>query len=363
MNDYPTDYVYISEGERQNKVRYGDVLFTGSSEIADEAGMSSAVTVHFDESVYLNSFSFGIRFSNSIKIKPEFAKYLFRTHFMRSEIAKTASGVTRFNISKSRFKKILVPIICPNDPEKSLAIQSEIVRILDKFTELTAELTMRKKQYNYYLDQSLSFKEGEVELKTLGEMGTLIRGKRFVKSDIIPKGVPCIHYGEMYTHYRIWADKAKSYISVELASKLRKASCGDVVFVSAGETIADIGRGTAWLGDEDVVIHDACFFYKSSLNPKYVAYFSRTNFFHDQIKKSISSGKISAINAKGFEKVIIPVPSPEEQARIVAFLDKFDTLTSSITEGLPREIELRQKQYEYYRDLLFSFPKPETVSN
>ncbi|EPE6035036.1 restriction endonuclease subunit S, partial [Escherichia coli] len=163
VNDYPTDYVYISEGERQNKVRYGDVLFTGSSEIADEAGMSSAVTVHFDESVYLNSFSFGIRFSNSIKIKPEFAKYLFRTHFMRSEIAKTASGVTRFNISKSRFKKILVPIICPNDPEKSLAIQSEIVRILDKFTaltaELTAELNMRKKQYNYYRDQLLSFDE------------------------------------------------------------------------------------------------------------------------------------------------------------------------------------------------------------
>lgn len=174
VNDYPTDYVYISEGERQNKVRYGDVLFTGSSEIADEAGMSSAVTVHFDESVYLNSFSFGIRFSNSIKIKPEFAKYLFRTHFMRSEIAKTASGVTRFNISKSRFKKILVPIICPNDPEKSLAIQSEIVRILDKFTaltaELTAELNMRKKQYNYYRDQLLSFKEGEVEWKTLGDV-------------------------------------------------------------------------------------------------------------------------------------------------------------------------------------------------
>ena len=276
------------------------------------------------------------------------------------------TGGGRAKLTKGQLIEIPVPIPCPGNPEKSLAIQSEIVRILDKFTaltaELTAELNMRKKQYNYYLDQSLSFKEGEVELKTLGEMGTLIRGKRFVKSDIIPKGVPCIHYGEMYTHYRIWADKAKSYISVELASKLRKASCGDVVFVSAGETIADIGRGTAWLGDEDVVIHDACFFYKSSLNPKYVAYFSRTNFFHDQIKKSISSGKISAINAKGFEKVIIPVPSPEEQARIVAFLDKFDTLTNSITEGLPREIELRQKQYEYYRDLLFSFPKPETVS-
>ena len=301
------------------------------------------------------------------KIAPRFLSYLLQSSKIVKDYSKKIVGNPVISLPMGDLKKLLIPIPCPGNPEKSLAIQAEIVRILDKFTaltaELTAELSMRKKQYNHYRDLLLSFEEGEVEWKTLGEMGTLIRGKRFVKADIIPKGVPCIHYGEMYTHYSIWANRAKSYISVELASKLRKASCGDVVFVSAGETIADIGRGTAWLGDEDVVIHDACFFYKSSLNPKYVAYFSRTNFFHDQIKKSISSGKISAINAKGFEKVIIPVPSPEEQARIVAFLDKFDTLTSSITEGLPREIELRQKQYEYYRDLLFSFPKPETASN
>ena len=327
-------------------------------------GEYALVRVPYLTNQQITNFSISEKFSEAVNIKYIFYRFYDFGKWC-TENANKSGGVSIIGLKK--LSQYQFPIPCPDNPEKSLAIQSEIVRILDKFTaltaELTAELNMRKKQYNYYLDQSLSFKEGEVELKTLGEMGTLIRGKRFVKSDIIPKGVPCIHYGEMYTHYRIWADKAKSYISVELASKLRKASCGDVVFVSAGETIADIGRGTAWLGDEDVVIHDACFFYKSSLNPKYVAYFSRTNFFHDQIKKSISSGKISAINAKGFEKVIIPVPSPEEQARIVAFLDKFDTLTNSITEGLPREIELRQKQYEYYRDLLFSFPKPETVSN
>ena len=293
-------------------------------------------------------------------------RYLF--YWLSIEAKKHVySGMGNPKLMSHQVEKIPVPIPCPDNPEKSLAIQSEIVRILDTFTaltaELTAELTARKKQYNYYRDQLLSFEESEVEWKTLGEIGAFIRGKRFVKTDIISKGVPCIHYGEMYTHYGIWADKAKSYISAELASKLRKATCGDVVLVSAGETIEDIGRGTAWLGEEDVVIHDACFFYKSSLNPKYVAYFSRTNFFHDQIKKSISSGKISAINAKGFEKVIIPVPSPEEQARIVTILDKFDTLTNSISEGLPREIKLRRKQYEYYRGLLFSFPKPDAVSH
>jgi type I restriction enzyme S subunit len=77
-------------------------LFTGSSEIADEAGMSSAVTTEFEDEVYLNSFSFGVRFNENIKLIPEFSKYLFRSQFMRTEIAKTASGVTRFNISKPR---------------------------------------------------------------------------------------------------------------------------------------------------------------------------------------------------------------------------------------------------------------------
>jgi len=350
------DSVKVSSSENQHEVKYGDVLFTGSSETANEAGMSSSVTAQFDEKIYLNSFSFGVRFNNDIQMTPKFSKYLFRSHFMRKEIAKTASGVTRFNVSKARFKKLSLPI-------PPLHVQSEIVRILDNFTELTAELTAelsaRKKQYSYYRDQLLTFDESEVEWKALGEIGEFIRGKRFVKTDMIAEGFPCIHYGEMYTHYNIWAKESKSYISNELASKLRVANYGDVIIVAAGETIEDLGKGTAWLGDTGVVIHDACFFFKSTLNPKYVAYFTRTKFFHDQIKKHISSGKISAINAKGLSKTKIPIPSPDEQDRIVAILDKFDVLTNSISEGLPHEIELRQKQYEYYRDMLLNFPKKE----
>lgn len=99
------ELVKLSKNERQNKVRYGDILFTGSSEIAVEAGMSSAVTIDFKEPVYLNSFSFGVRFNDDIKLMPEFSKYLFRSRFMRSDITKSANGVTRFNVSKARFKK------------------------------------------------------------------------------------------------------------------------------------------------------------------------------------------------------------------------------------------------------------------
>lgn len=271
-----------------------------------------------------------------------------------------ARGSTIKTITKEEFAKFQIPI-------PPLSLQKEIVRILDTFTELTAELTVeltaeltaRKKQYAFYREHLFSFNEAEVERETLGVIGEFQRGKRFVKDDMISEGVPCIHYGEMYTHYGTSANESKSFLSEELviSKNLRIAEKGDVVIVAAGETIEDIGMGTAWLGNEGVVIHDACFSFRSPLNPKYVAYFTRTKQFHDQIKKHISSGKISAINARGLEKVFIPVPSPEEQERIVTILDKFDILTTSISEGLPKEIELRKKQYEYYRDLLLTFPK------
>ena len=202
-----------------------------------------------------------------------------------------------------------------------------------------------------------------MEWKALGDSkaGEFQRGKRFVKKDMISEGVPCIHYGEMYTHYGPWANTTRSYLSPELVNRknLRVAEEGDIVIVAAGETIEDIGQGTAWLGRQSVVIHDACFSYSTDINPKYIAYFTRTRQFQDQVRRHVSSGKISAINARGLGKVKIPVPPPEEQFRIVAILDQFDTLINSINEGLPRAIELRQKQYEYYRDALFNFPKPD----
>lgn len=153
------EMVKISDNERQHQVKYGDILFTGSSESPEEVGMSSAVTTKFDEPIYLNSFSFGIHFNGDIQITPEFAKYLFRSNIIRREIIRTANGVTRFNVSKERFKKIQIPI-------PPLSVQSQIVAILDTFDTLTQsiseglpkEIQLRQKQYEYYRERLLNFK-------------------------------------------------------------------------------------------------------------------------------------------------------------------------------------------------------------
>lgn len=280
-----------------------------------------------------------------------------------------STGSTMMHISKTTIEKRLVPIPCPDNPEKSLAIQSEIVRILDKFTaltaELTAELNMRKKQYNYYRDQLFSFNTEDVPHLPMGQkdIGEFIRGGTFQKKDFIDAGVGCIHYGQIYTYYGTYTEKTKTYISTALAKKCKKAQKGDLIIATTSENDEDVCKAVAWLGSEDIAVSsDACI-YKHNLNPKYVSYFFQTEQFQNQKKQYITGAKVRRVNADNLSKILIPVPSMEIQERIVSILDKFDTLTNSITEGLPREIELRQKQYEYYRDLLFSFPKPETVSN
>ena len=279
------------------------------------------------------------------------------------------TGGGRAKLTKGQLIEIPVPIPCPDNPEKSLAIQSEIVRILDKFTaltaELTAELTMRKKQYNYYRDQLLSFEEGAAPFYPLGqkEVGEFIRGGSFQKKDFTKSGIGCIHYGQIFTHYGTYANKTKTFVSESLAQKCRKAKTGNLVIATTSENDDDVCKAVAWLGTEDIAVSsDACI-YRHNLNPKYVSYFFQTESFQSQKRQYITGTKVRRVNADNLAKILIPVPSQEEQTRIVDILDKFDLLTSSISQGLPREIELRQKQYEYYRDLLFSFPKPEAASN
>ena len=295
--------------------------------------------------------------SDSFSVNPDkeslitrYVYYFLKCNQDKIRATKKGSGVP--HVHGSSIAKFQIPV-------PPLPIQQEIVNILDKFTsleaELEAELEARHAQYKYYRDQLLCFEGEEVEWKMLGEVGEFTRGRRFVKDDIVAEGFPCIHYGEMYTHYKIWAKESKSYLEPALAAKLRVAHPGDVIIVSAGETIEDIGNGVAWLGESDIVIHDACFTFSHSLNPKYVSYYLQTNLFRSQIKRYISSGKISSINAPGLRKAKIPVPPMAEQERIVGILDKFDALVNDISVGLPAEIAARRKQYEYYREKLLTF--------
>lgn len=257
----------------------------------------------------------------------------------------------------SKYSQIEIPL-------PPIEVQTEIVCILDKFTsleaELEAELDCRKRQYEYYRDKLLSFDNvggQEVEWKKMSEVGTFIRGKRFVRTDIVEEGVPCIHYGDIYTYYGLTATKAKTYLKPEKAEKMKFASKNDVVIVGAGENNMDIGVGVAWLSDEEVAIHDACYIFKSKMNPRFVSHYLRCSNYHLQIKKYVCEGKICSISSKSIGRSLIPVPSLQEQERIANVLDRFESLTTSLQSGLPAEMAARRQQYEHYRDKLLTFKR------
>lgn len=353
------DKVKILDDEKQHIVRYGDILFTGSSETPDECGMSSVVTVQTNEDLYLNSFCFGLRLHNLEEYNLHFLKHLLRSNDVRGQIKQTASGVTRYNISKKRFVNISIPV-------PPIEVQTKIAEILDRFAEyaaeLQAELQARQEQYEYYRNKLLNFNEigggiqGVIWMK-MSEIGTFIRGNGLQKKDFTESGIPCIHYGQIYTHYGTFATKTKSYVSSETAKKCKKAHSGDLVFATVSENIDDVCKCVAWLGNEEICISGDSLAFSHNQNPKYIAYYFQTYAFARYKRSRVTGTKVIRLHQSQLEQFEIPIPSLAEQARIVNILDKFERLVSDLVQGLPAEIAAVQEQYEYYRDKLLSFPE------
>lgn len=284
------------------------------------------------------------------QVLPKWILHWISTSDFKKHVEENQSGSAYPAISDSKVKECLIPIPCPDNPQKSLAIQSEIVRILDKFSaltaELTAELNMRKKQYNYYRDQLLSFKEGEVEWKTLGTFADNFDSLRKPITSGLRETGNIPYYGASGI-----VDYVKDYI---FDDDLLLISEDGANLIARNTPIAFSISGKTWVNNHAHVLK-----FKNYTEQKFVEYYLN----NINLTPYISGAAQPKLNKKNLESIRIPNPSLKEKEQIVTILDKFDTLTNSITEGLPREIELRQKQYEYYRDLLFSFPKPETVSN
>lgn len=244
------------------------------------------------------------------------------------------------------YSKFLIPIL-------PLEIQEKIVQTLDKFTdyvtELTSELTSRKKQYSYYRDKLLSFEDEvyQVEWKKLGEVGKVSMCKRILKNQTSDDGeIPFYKIGT-------FGKVATSYISRELFEeyKLRFSypKLGDILISASGT----IGRTVVFNG-EDSYFQDSNIVWlehdESQVLNRYLYYFYQMNPW-----KVSDGGTISRLYNGNIEKTTIPVPSLEIQSRIVQVLDNFDMVCNDLNIGLPKEIELRQKQYEYFREKLLTF--------
>jgi type I restriction enzyme S subunit len=352
ISSNPGEYPVINSG--REPLGYIGEWNTDNDPIGITTRGAGVGSVTWQEGKYFRgNLNYSVTIKDKQKLNTRFLYHLLLE--MQKEIQDlcTFDGIPALNAGN--LKDLQIPIPCPDNPKKSLEIQAEIVRILDAFTamtaELTAELNLRKKQYNYYRDQLLSFEEGDVEWKTLEEVAHFANGKGHEK-DISEDG----RYIVVNSKF-ISTDGGVAKFSNSQICPLYK---DDILLV-----MSDLPNGRA-LSKTFIVEEDDKYTLNQRIGgitvknnkellPKFLHYFlDRT----PQLLKHDNGVDQTNLRKGQILEVKVPMISPIKQAQIVEILDKFDTYTKSISEGLPREIELRQKQYEYYRDLLLSFPKP-----
>ena len=276
-----------------------------------------------------------------------FIESRFIFHYLRTvNFIPFLTGGERAKLTKRKLQEIPIPILCPNNPTKSLEIQRKLVEVLDKFTELEAELEAeldcRKRQYEYYRNKLLAFnmlntppeKLNNLTVKTLEEVAEIKRGRRLVRKELSEKGRYAVFQNSM----------------TPLGFYDKSNVGGDTTFIISAGAAGEVGYSSVnfWAAD------DIYYFIPiTTICSKYLYHFLLTK--QPTIKGQVRRASVPRLAKNAFAKIKIPIPPLSEQQRIVSILDKFDTLTSSISEGLPKEIELRRKQYEYYREQLLSF--------
>lgn len=265
-------------------------------------------------------------------------------------------AVSAYNLNSTEYKRHWTQAKEIEIPLPPLPIQEEIVRILDKFVEQQEQLEqlieLRKKQYEYYREELLTPKEGEEwETKTLGEIGTFVRGNGLQKTDFTEEGVGCIHYGQIYTYYGMFTDKTKSFVLPELASKLKKVEPGDIVLACTSENIEDVCKCVVWEGNDTIVTGGHSSIFKHNENPRFIAYFLKSKAFEVQKIKYAYGAKVIDIKNDDLEKVIIKLPSLDKQKQIVCALNNFESSIAELTSAL----ETSKARYAHYRDQLLNF--------
>lgn len=312
-------------------------------------GVASLNSLFYQEGRFaLGNILCGVTSINGDELSAKFLFY-YLNHKKDTLIVPLMRGGANVSLTIDSLKNIKVPV-------PPISVQDEIVRIFDEFEALgialTAELTARQLQYEYYNGILLSLKN--VEYQTLEELCDIVdyRGKtpRKVDSGIFLVTAKNIRKG--FIDY----GKSQEYIAPEDYDDVMrrgKPKIGDVLFT----TEAPCGN-VAQVDNENIALAQRVIKYRpksSNLNSTFLKYALLGKEFQEKLDKAATGETVKGIKGSKLHQLTIPVPPIEEQERIVAILDRFNELCNDLSSGLPAEIEVRRKQYEYYRDKLLTF--------
>ena len=373
----PIKKYITNDSDGVNWIKIGDVpvgskYITQSEEKITKEGAEKSRYVRKGDFILSNSMSFGrpyilaidgcihdgwLSISNFKDVfLSDYLYYLLSSSAIQQEMKKRASfGGAVQNLNADIVKALVLPV-------PPIEVQSEIVRILDNFTkltaELTAELTARKMQYSYYRDNLLSFNM-PVSKKKIGEITRVFSAARVHKNEWTQEGVPFYRSSDVISKFNgVENSRGKAYISFDLYKRLSAKSgkiMKDDILITGGGTI---GIPYVVPSDEPIYVKDAdllCIQKSKEFKSRFLYHYFLSTEFRKYLENITHNATIAHYTISQIENTPVPLPPLDVQNRIVNVLDNFEKICSDLNIGLPAEIEARQKQYEYYRDKLLTF--------
>ncbi len=359
--DKTVSFISPACASKQKTASKNDIIMAVTSENIED--VCKCLVWLGDSEVAVSGHSAIIRHSQN----PKYLAYYFHSRMFFDQKRKLAHGTKVIEVTPDKLASVKIPL-------PPIEVQREIVRILDDFAEqteqlkasLTAELTARKKQYEYYRDKLLTFDvfgggTNRLEWKTLGEsiisLSTGLNPRQFFKLNTEDAKNYYVTIREIQNGTIVFSEKTDRINdeALSLCNNRSHLEVGDVLFSGTGtigETAIVSEVPTNWNIKEGVYAIKPK---RELLNSRYLMYLLRTRYMQLAISKKVAGGTVKSIPMGDMRKLQIPVPDITVQESIVSILDRFDALCNDLTSGLPAEIEARQKQYEYYRDKLLTF--------
>ena len=328
------------------KVDPGDVIITNTSENLEDVG--KAVAWLGDQQIVTGGHATVFKHSQD----PKFIAYWLQSPEFFAQKKKLATGTKVIDVSAKALANVRIPI-------PPLEVQREIVRVLDLFTtleaELEAELEARRRQYAHYRDTLLTFPDGGVRWAPMGEVASIVRGAspRPIQAFLTTadEGIPWIKIGDVPAAGKYITGTAER-VTVDGAGKSRRVYPGDFVLSNS------MSFGRPYISQIEGCIHDgwlAISDFGDSFVPDFLYHLLRSAPVQAEFARRAGGGTVQNLNADIVKAVVVPIPPLAEQQRIVAILDAFDALVNDLSVGLPAELAARRRQYEYYRDRLLTF--------
>jgi type I restriction enzyme S subunit len=320
---------YIEEKKARNlpRLRDGDLVMADASE--DYAGLGKSVEIaNIGEQEIVAGLHTILLRGNKELVADGFKGFLQFMQPVRESLCSIATGISVYGISKRNLKDISIPL--PLLPEQKaiaevLSDVDELIASIDKLIAKKRDIKQAGMQQLLTGKKRLPGFDGEWRKCQLSDVGVFAKGKGIKKDDLIPYGISCIRYGEIYTHHNDYIREFYSFISEEVASECRSIVKGDLLFAGSGETAEEIGKCVAFLGEEEAYAGgDIVVFTPFNEDSMYLGYLMNYESITCQKARMAQGDAVVHISATNLGQLQLSLPQRDEQAAIASVLSDMD---------------------------------------